>query len=305
MICNIARSLAGGGNSPEALAYHTAHRALESLHAGTLGDRRRNLVLADFSKSGQWASVYRLNLNSGLKKPIPAASAPSEWSMTKIKPIGGSSYYSASKGLTQTIAQFTAASGGAVQKLLLIDNGVDGDGSVRTLTMLEDGVKVAEGAFATKSSSTTIQTINMAFTLTAGKKYTLRLTFPTASKHFGMGTTTSQSGYKDKVFPLLQGTGTTYSSGYFTTPEATVKQGGTLYLWLLHGGTAPEVEVRNNSGAWQALTCLENESATGVAGGTGVRRGYRLDNVAAGSLQLRVTLPDATSVVEEIAGVVV
>ena len=286
-----------------AAAYHTAHRALESLHADTLGDRRRNLLLADFSKSGQWASVHHLNLLDDLKKPVPAASAPSEWSMTKIDPTGGS-VYNATDGLIHTIAEFTAASNGAVQSLLLVDSGSGGDGSVRTLTMLEDGVKVAEGTFTTTSSSYVVKTIPMAFTLTAGKKYTLQLRFPTASKSFSMGTTTSQSGYAGKVFPLLQGTGTTYSSGYFLTPEQTVRQGGTLYLWLLHGGAAPVVEVRNNSGAWQTLTCLENESATGVAGGAGVRRGYRLDNVAAGSLQLRVTLGSAACVVEEISGAV-
>lgn len=286
-----------------AAAYHTAHRALESLHADTLGDRRRNLLLADFSKAGQWESLYHLNLVDDLKKPVPAASAPSEWSMTKIEPTGGS-VYRASNGLIQTIAEFTAASSGSVQSLLLVDGGSGGDGSTRYLTMLEDGVKVAEGTFTTTSSDYVVKTIDMAFTLTAGKKYTLQLRFPTSSKSFSMGVTTSQSGYAGMVFPLLQGTGTTYASGRFTTPEATVKQGGTLYLWLLHSGTAPEVEVKNNSGAWQTLTCQENEGAAGVAGAAGVRRGYRLDDVAAGSLQLRVTLGSATCIVEEICGAV-
>lgn len=287
-----------------AAAYHTAHRALESLHADTLGDRRRNLLLADFSKAGQWGSVYHLNLADGLKKPVPAASAPSEWSMTQVVPSSGGNVYVASDALVQTIAEFTAASSGAVQSLLLIDSGSGGDGSTRYLTVLEDGVAVAEGTFTTTSSSYVVKTINMAFTLTAGKKYTLQLRFPTASKSFSMGVTTSQSGYAGKVFPLLQGTGVTYTGGSFTTPEATVKQGGTLHLWLLHSGTAPEVEVKNNSGAWQALTCRENEGAAGVAGAAGVRCGYRLDDVAAGSLQLRVTLGSATCVVEEICGAV-
>ena len=64
--------------------------------------------------------------------------------MTQVVPSSGGNVYVASDALVQTIAEFTAASSGAVQSLLLIDSGSGGDGSTRYLTVLEDGVAVAE-----------------------------------------------------------------------------------------------------------------------------------------------------------------
>ena len=303
-----------------AAAYHLALGALEGRHAGTLGDRRRNLILADFTKPGQWASLYHLELEGEsvltstnytpvLNKPIPAATGFSQASAKIVGVEGGIGYatgasWSPANGLVQTMATFVAKQNGTVSKIEWWGASSYNSGTF-ALRVLEDGVQVAGDVSFSSESTFVFNSVAISFPVTAGKTYALQIVFPNASgSSFSMRNYYSATGYEGKLMPLITGTGVTYSAGYFITPEVTVKNGGTLYLWLLHSGSTPSVEVKLNSASWKKLACLENESATGIAGGSGTRRGYKLENVPAGAIQVRVTLPSATSVVEEICGVV-
>lgn len=303
-----------------AAAYHLALGALEGRHAGTLGDRRRNLILADFTKPGQWASLYHLELEGDsvltstnytpvLNKPIPAATGFSQASAKIVGVEGGIGYdtvasWSPANGLVQTMATFVAKQNGTVSKIEWW--GASGDSSATfALRVLEDGVQVAGDVSFSSESTFVFNSVAISFPVTAGKTYALQIVFPNASgSSFSMRNYYNATGYEGKLLPLITGTGVTYSTGYFITPEVTVKNGGTLYLWLLHSGSTPKVEVKRNSGSWLKLAGVETETATGVAGGSGTRRGYKLDNIPAGAIQLRVTLPSATSVVDEICGVI-
>ena len=303
-----------------AAAYHLALGALEGRHAGTLGDRRRNLILADFTKPGQWASLYHLELEGDsvltsqnyepvLNKPIPAATGFSQASARIVGVEGGIGYatgasWSPENGLVQTMATFVAKQNGTVSKIEWWGASGYNNGTF-ALRVLEDGVQVAGDVSFSSESTFVFNSVAISFPVTAGKTYALQIVFSsTSGSSFSMRNYYNSTGYEGKLLPLITGTGVTYSTGYFITPEVTVKNGGTLYLWLLHSGSTPSVEVKMNSGTWKKLACLENESATGVGGGSGTRRGYKLDNIPAGAIQLRVTLPSATSVVDEICGVI-
>ena len=303
-------------------AYHLAHRALESLHNGTLGDRSFDLILADFSLSGQWDSIYHLNLTDDLKKPIPASTGFSEASATFPGGVTGIGFQPAN-GLVQTVATFTAAQSGTVSKVV-IRSSSGYNSAVVTLRVLEDGTQVgSDVSYSTTSTRTAPIEVAMSFTVTAGKTYTLQVVFPsTSGSSVSFGNSITSGTYAGKKAPLFVGTGTTYIAGYFTTPLVDIRRGdtwsasmgynfGRLYVWLCHSGTTPSVEVRfNNSGNWYKLANLKTQDATSLSGNSAKRRWYRLNNWNSNystsstlRINLRITLGSDTCIVDEICGV--
>ncbi len=307
-------------------AYHLAHRALEGLHNGTLGDRRYDLVLADFSLSGQWATLYHLNLTDDLKKPIPASEGFSEAAANLNGTLINDKYvkFDPADGLIQTMAEFTAAQNGAVTGLALVAFSTYSQITVG-LRVLENGVQVAgDVSFNTTSAATLPQDVEIAFSVSAGKTYSLQVVFSNTNGGalcVVKDSNTDTGTYANKKMPLFMGTGRTYSAGYFTTPGLSLLRGnnwnssmftnfGTLYLWLCHSGTTPSVEVRfNGSGVWKKLACLKNQGATSLSGNSATRRWYKMNTWSGISLsgsthvEVRITLGSSTCIVDEICGV--
>ena len=95
-----------------------------------------------------------------------------------------------------------------------------------------------------------------------------------------------------------------YESGHFTTKVFPVSVGGDLHLWLAHQGQEPDVALKINDGSFQSLTCRASESAKSLANTSVSRREYRVADVPAGTVQLKITLSDPASMVEELCGIV-
>ena len=306
------------------VGFHTAQGALENLHAGALGDRRRNLVLADFAKTGQWAEVYRLNLNAadgaaptaygadgkGVEKPVPAASGFSELSAAILPELIAASsnndyYLYRSNGQTQTFAEFLAPKNGTVTNVLV---SLAQNGNAWTLVVLDNGAQAAVVTQNAVSNTTRVESVTVSFPLYAGHKYTLQYQFRSdagSSEYVQVRTFANQTGYTGMTFPKLSGSGSTYSTGWFKTQAFTVKQAGTLRLWLTHQGTRPVVQFMTNTGVGvRTMNLVTTDTVTSLSGAACKRAELKLEGVTAGTYQLKVTVPDATCMVEELCGMV-
>ena len=71
----------------------------------------------------------------------------------------------------------------------------------------------------------------------------------------------------DKAQAKLSGSGSTYSTGWFKTQAFTVKQAGTLRLWLTHQGTRPVVQFMTNTGVGvRTMNLVTTETVTSLSG---------------------------------------
>ena len=304
--------------------FHAAHGALENLHAGVLGDRGRNLVLADFAKAGQWAEVYRLNLNAAdgttptaygadgrsVEKPVPATSGFSELSVALLPELIADSsnnnyYLHAANGQTQTFAKFLAPKNGTVTNVLV---SLAYSAKAWTLVVLDNGVQVAAADQGAAGTATRVESVAVSFPLYAGHVYALQYRFPSGTDDAEIVQIVpyyNGAPYSGMTFPKLSGSGSTYSTGWFKTQAFTVKQAGTLRLWLTHQGTRPVVQLMTNTGVGaKTVTLVTTENVTSLSGAACKRAEMKLEGVTAGTYQLKVTVPDATCMVEELCGMV-
>ena len=300
-------------------AFHIAHNALENLHNGTLGDRKTNLILADFSLSGQWDSLFQLSLTDDLKKPILASEGFSEAAANLNGTLINDKYvkFDPADGLIQTMAEFTAAQNGAVTGLALVAFSTYSQITVG-LRVLENGVQVAgDVSFNTTSAATLPQDVEIAFSVSAGKTYSLQVVFSNTSGGalcVVKDSNTDTGTYANKKMPLFMGTGRTYPRGYFITPTQKARRApysgdraraGFLYLWVCHAGTAPIVEISINQGSWGRLATLTTETVMSLSGNSCTRRWCRHAlTISTTEIRVRVTFTSTTTVVDEICGIV-
>lgn len=307
-------------------AFHLAQGALETLHADGLGDRRGEMVLADFTKLEQWASIWHLNLlaqdgsaptqiagdlpHTSSAKPVPATAGFSELQVgincAMMDSVNTYNCY-ARDGLLQTLTKFVATRSGEVTSINL--SITETDQMAFELIVLDEGTEVARAEVASVSSWTA-KTVSIGFPIYAGHLYTLQVKMPdgtdmTSAKAVSMRSYYTQTAWQGVVFPRLNGSGVTYTSGWFETKSFTARASGTLRVWLTHQGTQPVVEVaQDGTDVWTTIPAVLSEAAQSLSGVSCQRCAYALPDVQPGTYRLRVTLPDETSVAEEVCGMV-
>lgn len=276
----------------EIMAYHLTRRALESFHAGSLTGRARNLMLADYSKPGQYAELVHLELSGN--KPVAAAEGLSsfqtpflipESEYTLICPLHLNSY--------TEIAHFVAEKNGQVTSVSFhFNNGA----SDMFLDIREDGQSVAQTEEFDISNNDV--TLAVSFPLTAGKSYAVY-----ASVRHEPGTVSGLY-LSDSGGITVSGTGLTYESGYILSKTQKADRAGTMYLYACYGGTAPQISLSADGGEFLPLQQLWQEDTDDLSGQAAKLGLFLLAGVPAKTLQLKLLLPDLSAELREFAAIV-
>lgn len=283
-----------GGDANQAavvLRHELAHEALWKYHKNDLSPQLQNLVVMDLSReSGEALALSQLQDVHGTPRLISAVEPGFTASVEK------QTLYNHNAQGEATLHSFTPTGYGKLVsiKLPLPANSTISDHLF--IRVYDDvGLLYESARFEYKTGATERATVALDCPISAGREHQIRICRD--ASYSGSGT-----------FELAAGTievttaGTVYESGSFQSREFALSEGTTLGLWVYYTGTAPEVALSTDGGAFTALAHEKETSAPGLDGTVCTCRSYRASGQGGHSMRLRFTLTGSDSVVREACG---
>ena len=288
---SLRQRLTKSENAHELTAYHLTQRAMEAYHANRIGQRTRNLFLADFSKFADFSELVHLELSEN--RPVAATTGFSSAQLDF--PENGSAVFQPfirADSFVQ-IGSFYARQNGTVSTLTMHFSNGSNDMYIEAR---EDGVSVAQTDTFTKDDSDVPLAIS--FSVTAGRTYSFYL------RKRADSSIAYQVTFYSNNKPVVSGTGLTYASGHALLKPFAVNSAGKLYLFADYYGTQPQIALSQSGGAFMPLSPVWTQSGRSF-GDEDITTGlFMLNGVAAQSSQIKLTLPNSTASVEKIAAIV-